>query len=171
MLKSNEQRARIRVTVNGRAHTVDVPTNMLLQQLLKEKLALTGTKRGCGRGECGACTVLMNDQPVNACLTLAIESDGATVRTIEGQAAGEQLSDLQRAFIRHGAIQCGFCTPGMLLSAEGLLQRTPAPSDAEIVEAIAGNLCRCTGYTPIIDAIREVASSRQRAQAGGSHGA
>ncbi len=169
MLKSAEQRARIRVTVNGRPYTVEVPTNMLLQQLLKEKLALTGTKRGCGRGECGACTVFMDGRPVNSCLTLAIEADGAELQTVEGMAAGQDLSDLQRAFIRHGAIQCGFCTPGMLISGEGVLQRSAEPSDEEIVEAIAGNLCRCTGYTPIIDAIREVAASRREGQAGGSH--
>lgn len=147
----------IRVTVNGRLHEVDVPTHWSLQELLKHKFALTGTKRGCGRGECGSCTVLMNDKAVNACLTLAVECDGATLRTVEGEATDGRLSKLQKAFVAHGAVQCGFCTPGMVMSARSLLERSPHPSREEIVEAIAGNLCRCTGYEAIIDAVTSVA--------------
>ncbi len=155
-LKGSE--ARIRFRVNGIEQDLVVPANMILQRLLKERLALTGTKRGCGRGECGACTVILDGRPVNACLTLAVECDGAELRTVEGLADEGRLSRLQQAFVDEGAIQCGFCTPGMVISATALLERSPAPSDEEIVEAIAGNLCRCTGYEAIIQAVRSAAS-------------
>jgi len=148
----------ITVTLNGRRHTVTIPMNWTLQELLKHKFAMTGTKRGCGRGECGSCTVIMDDKAINACLTLAVECDGADVRTVEGEADEGKLSTLQRSFVEHGAIQCGFCTPGMVMSARALLNRNSRPTRDEIVEAIAGNLCRCTGYEAIIEAISAAAA-------------
>ena len=151
---------RIELSVNGKPHRLTVQTHMTLLQMLKEKLFLTGAKEGCGVGECGSCTVMLDGKAVNACLVLAIECDGVELVTIEGQASEKRLTDLQRAFIDHGAIQCGFCTPGMIISAEDFLQRNPDPSRAEIAEGISGNLCRCTGYQPIIDAIEEVSKNR-----------
>lgn len=144
----------IRFAVNGQAESASVPATMTLLDLLRDRLALTGTKEGCGIGECGACTVLLDGKPVISCLMLAVEADGHDIETIEGEAVGGELSVLQRSFIETGAIQCGFCTPGMIMSARGLLNRTASPSDEDIVEAIAGNLCRCTGYESIIAAIR-----------------
>ena len=144
----------IRFTVNGQPEHATVPAAMTLLELLRDRLALTGTKEGCGIGECGACTVLLDGEPVTSCLILAVEADGHDIKTIEGEAVDGDLSDLQQAFIDTGAIQCGFCTPGMIMSARGLLNRTPDPSDEDIVEAIAGNLCRCTGYEAIVAAIR-----------------
>jgi len=158
----------IRLTVNGHVETADVPASMTLLELLRERLHLTGTKEGCGIGECGACTVLLDGKPVTSCLVLAVEVDGCTVETIEGEASDGELSTLQQAFVDGGAIQCGFCTPGMIMSARALLRRNPDPSDKEIVEAIAGNLCRCTGYEAIVAAIR-TAAERQRGTGGGSH--
>jgi carbon-monoxide dehydrogenase small subunit len=134
---------------------------MTLLEFLRERLYLTGAKEGCGAGECGACTVLLDGLPVTACLVLAVEGDGREVRTVEGEAKATGLSVLQRAFIEEGAIQCGFCTPGMIMSARGLLDRNPNPTDAEIVEAIAGNLCRCTGYEAIVAAIRRAAKEER----------
>jgi carbon-monoxide dehydrogenase small subunit len=147
----------IKLTINGNPWEGSVPAEMTLLQLLRQQLALNGAKEGCGIGECGACTILMQGRPVNACMILAAEADGATLRTIEGEANPQRLSELQQAFIDHHAVQCGFCTPGMLLSAQSLLERNPRPDDDEIVEAISGNLCRCTGYAAIIDAVRDVA--------------
>ncbi len=141
-------------TVNGNPERASVPATMTLLDLLRDRLALTGTKEGCGIGECGACTVLLNGKPITACLMLAVEADGQAIETIEGEAVGGELSVLQQSFIDAGATQCGFCTPGMIMSAHGLLLRSPSPSHDEIVEAIAGNLCRCTGYEAIIAAIR-----------------
>jgi aerobic-type carbon monoxide dehydrogenase small subunit (CoxS/CutS family) len=140
--------------VNGERQTANVPATTTLLELLRERLHLTGTKEGCGIGECGACTVLLDGAPVTACLILAVEVDGCSIETIEGEAHEGQLSVLQQALIDAGAIQCGFCTPGMIMSARALLSRNPDPTDEEIVEAIAGNLCRCTGYEAILDAIR-----------------
>ncbi len=151
---------RITITVNGETGTLEVPPRRTLLELIKGDMHLTGTKMGCGIGECGACTVIMNGRPVNACIVLAVEADGADIRTIEGEADGDTLSDLQQAFIDFGATQCGFCTPGMIMSARALLARNAAPSRGEISEAIAGNLCRCTGYRPIVDAIDAVARAR-----------
>jgi len=150
----------ITVTVNGEKYTVNVKENKTLLQFLREDLFLTGTKEGCGAGECGACTVIMNGKAVNSCLVLAVEADGAEIITIEGIAKDSELSKIQKAFIKHQAFQCGFCTPGMIMSAKALLDRNPNPSEEEIKEAIAGNLCRCTGYFPIIDAIKDVAEGR-----------
>ena len=151
----------IRLTVNGKSEEASVPAGMTLLEFLRERLYLTGAKEGCGAGECGACTVLLDGLPVTACLVLAVEGDGREVRTVEGEAKATGLSVLQRAFIEEGAIQCGFCTPGMIMSARGLLERNPNPTDAEIVEAIAGNLCRCTGYEAIVAAIRRAAKEER----------
>ena len=143
----------IKVKVNDIEYRADIPANMTLLQFLRERLHLTGTKEGCGIGECGACTVIMDGKAVVSCLILAAEADGSSIRTIEGEAANGRLTPLQEAFINMGAIQCGFCTPGLIMTARGLLERNPTPPREEIVEAIAGNLCRCTGYEPVIRAI------------------
>ncbi|MBI4917387.1 MAG: (2Fe-2S)-binding protein [Acidobacteria bacterium] len=151
-------RRTIRLVVNGKPRSIEVAAHETLLAALKERLYLTGAKEGCGVGECGACTVLLDGRAVNACLVLAVEADGRELGTIEGEARPDgSLSALQRAFIDHAALQCGFCTPGMVLSARALLRRNPRPSREEIVEAIAGNLCRCTGYEPVIDAIAAAA--------------
>jgi len=152
---------KIALTVNGQTERATVPASMTLLELLREPLHLTGTKEGCGIGECGACTVLLDGVPVTACLVLAVEADGCEVRTIEGEAGNGELSALQKAFIDAGAVQCGFCTPGMVMSARALLERNPNPSDDEIVEAVAGNLCRCTGYEAILQAVRLAAGRLQ----------
>jgi aerobic carbon-monoxide dehydrogenase small subunit len=139
-----------------------VPSNMTLLQALRDKLALTGTKNGCNAGECGACTVLLNGEPVNSCMVLAVECDGMEIVTVEGLAKDGVLDPVQQTIIEHGGVQCGFCTPGILISARALIDRQPEPSDDEIREALVGNLCRCTGYLRIVDAVQE-AASRQRA--------
>jgi carbon-monoxide dehydrogenase small subunit len=147
----------ITLIVNGARELVEVPSHMTLLRMLREKLALTGTKNGCEAGECGACTVLMNGEPVNSCMVLAVEADGAEIVTIEGLAEGDQLAPLQEAFIEENAVQCGFCTPGMLISSHALLQRNANPTEEEIKEALVGNLCRCTGYVRIINAVQSAA--------------
>ncbi|MBC7248931.1 MAG: (2Fe-2S)-binding protein [Anaerolineae bacterium] len=147
----------ITVTVNGAKERLDVPSNMTLLQMLRDKLGLTGTKNGCSAGECGACTVLVDGEPVNSCLMLAVEADGRQVTTVEGLAHDGQLSALQEAIIEHNAVQCGFCTPGMLISAHALLERAPRPTEQQIREALVGNLCRCTGYLRIIEAVQTAA--------------
>ncbi len=152
----------IELTVNGVKYKTRAPASFTLIQLLRDNQHPTGTKEGCGIGECGACNVLLDGKLVNSCVVLGVEANGAEIRTIEGEANGEELSDLQQAFIKHHALQCGFCTPGMLMSARDLLNRTPTPTDEEIVEAIAANLCRCTGYVTIVDAIREVADAKSK---------
>lgn len=161
----------IKVTVNDKLYDTRIDASATLLQLLRDKLALTGTKEGCGIGECGACNVLLEGKLVNACLVLGVEANGKRVRTIEGEASGDELSDLQQAFIDHHALQCGFCTPGMIMSARYLLDRNPVPTDEQIVEAISGNLCRCTGYETIIDAIRQVAKTGANAGKDGRGGA
>lgn len=148
---------RISLTVNDLVETVDVPQNMTLLQMLREKLSLTGTKNGCSAGECGACTVLMNGEPVNSCMVLAAECDGANIVTVEGLAKDGKLSSIQETIMKSGGVQCGFCTPGMMISATALLNRNPNPTEAEIREAIVGNLCRCTGYFRIVEAVKEAA--------------
>jgi carbon-monoxide dehydrogenase small subunit len=179
----------ITITVNGSAESLTVPAHMTLLEMLRGTLALTGTKNGCSAGECGACTVLLNGEPVNACMVLAVEADGAEVLTVEGLAGrwgdveaggqadkgtwrpgdketggqGEPLHPLQQAFIDEGAVQCGFCTPGMLMSAYALLQRNPNPDEGDIRRALVGNLCRCTGYTRIVRAIQKGGSKMQDA--------
>ncbi len=152
---------RITLTINGEYEQVDVPGHLTLLQMLREKLALTGTKNGCNAGECGACTVLLNGEPVNSCMILAVECDGAQVVTVEGLAQDGVLDPIQDAIIKHGGVQCGFCTPGILISSKALLKRVPNPSEDEIREALVGNLCRCTGYLRIIDAVKD-AAKRQR---------
>ena len=151
----------ITVTVNGSREYLDVPSNLTLLQMLRYKLALTGTKNGCEAGECGACTVLVDGEPVNSCMMLAVEVDGREVTTVEGLARlygdEDQLSPLQDAFVEHNAVQCGFCTPGVLISAHALLERNPDPTEEEIREALVGNLCRCTGYLRIIEAVQAAA--------------
>jgi carbon-monoxide dehydrogenase small subunit len=147
----------INLTINGHPVSVTVPSHFTLLRMLRETLALTGTKNGCAAGECGACTVLINGEPVNSCMILAVETDGADIRTVEDLAHDSQLDPLQEAFIATSSVQCGYCTPGMLLSTRALLDRNPDPSEAEIREALVGNLCRCTGYLRIVDAVRRAA--------------
>jgi carbon-monoxide dehydrogenase small subunit len=154
---------RISLTINGAAEQVDVPSNLTLLQLLREKLALTGTKNGCMAGECGACTVILNGEPVNSCMVLAVECDEAQVLTVEGLAKDGVLDPIQEAIIQEGGVQCGFCTPGILISARALLDRIPDPSEADIREALVGNLCRCTGYLPILEAVQEAAQRQLQA--------
>ena len=166
MSATDAYKRKISVKINERRYTLEVPARMTLLELLKDRIVLTGTKEGCGAGECGACTVILEGRAVNACLVLAAQVDGMSIQTIEGEALDGKLSELQKAFITHGALQCGFCTPGMIMSARELLDRNPAPTRDEIIEAIAGNLCRCTGYEPIIEAIEAVAKAT-----GGNQGA
>ncbi len=149
----------LRLQVNGVEYRDSVPATEKLSQFLRTRLGLTGLKTGCGEGECGACTVLLDDQPVNSCLVFAFQVAGRRITTIEGlQDADGMLSPLQQAFLDHGAVQCGYCTPGMVLASEGLLRRNPNPDDTEIRQALAGNICRCTGFLSIIEAVKSVAS-------------
>jgi carbon-monoxide dehydrogenase small subunit len=148
---------RITLTVNNEFEQVDVPANMTLLELLREKLVLTGTKNGCAAGECGACTVMMNGEPVNSCLVLAVECEGADIVTVEGLAHDAQLDPIQSAIIEAGGVQCGYCTPGILIASRALIDRNPNPSESEIRAALVGNLCRCTGYMRIIKAVKEAA--------------
>jgi carbon-monoxide dehydrogenase small subunit len=144
----------ITLTVNGESYEALVKPNSTLLDVLRDQLELTGSKRGCDAGDCGSCTVIMDGRPVNACLVLALKAKGREVTTIEGLAEGTQLHPIQEAFVEYGAIQCGFCTPGMVLSAKALLDRNPKPTEEEIKSGIAGNLCRCTGYIKIVEAIQ-----------------
>jgi aerobic carbon-monoxide dehydrogenase small subunit len=144
----------IDLKVNDRQYEIAVNPNRLLVDLLRCDLELTGTKKGCGTGECGSCTVILNGKPVNSCLVLAVQAKGAEVYTIEGLASSAGLHPLQQAFVEKGAIQCGFCTPGMILSATALLRKNPTASEAEIRNALSGNLCRCTGYQKIVEAVQ-----------------
>lgn len=147
----------INLVVNGESHEVAVLPEQTLLEVLREELGLTGTKKGCNQGECGACTVLVDGKPVSSCLVLAVSVNGKSVSTIEGLSQDGRLHPLQEAFVKYGAIQCGFCTPGMLLAAKYLLENRPKPSEQEIKEAINGNICRCTGYVKIVEAISAVA--------------
>ena len=150
----------INVTINKIPEQVTVPSNMTLMQMLRESLALTGTKNGCSAGECGACTVLLNGEPVNSCMVLAVECDGAKIVTVEGLSGDKQLDPVQEAIIQAGGVQCGFCTPGILISSRALLDRNPHPSEDEIQEALVGNLCRCTGYVRIIESVKKAAEKQ-----------
>jgi carbon-monoxide dehydrogenase small subunit len=147
----------ITLTVNGSRERATVPSNMTLMTMLREELVLTGTKNGCAAGECGACTVLFNGEPVNSCMVLAVEADGAEIVTVEGLARDGRLDKIQEKFIELTGVQCGFCTPGMLISARALLDRSPHPSEDEIKDALRGNLCRCTGYSRIVEAVKQAA--------------
>lgn len=147
----------VRLTVNGEARPVDVPPMRRLLDVLRDDLRLTGTKEGCGEGECGSCAVLLNGDLVNSCLVPALQADGADLRTVEGIAIGPDLAPLQQCFLDRGGAQCGICTPGMLLATQHLLAKHPRPSDAQIREGLAGNLCRCTGYMRIFEAVRAAA--------------
>lgn len=149
----------LKITVNNRPYRLSVPPHRTLLEIIREDLGLTGTKEGCGLGECGACTVLMDGKAVNSCLVLAAEADGKEITTVEGLADGDRLHPIQQAFVDHGGLQCGFCTPGMIMSAKALLDENPHPTEEEIKQAISGNLCRCTGYTKIIESIRAAAEN------------
>lgn len=148
---------QIHITVNGTPYELQVKPWATLLNVIRDDLGLIGTKEGCGHGECGACTVFMDGKTVNACLVLAPEADGKEVITIEGLAQGDKLHPLQEAFVEHGGIQCGFCTSGMIMSAKALLDENPDPTDEEIKRGIAGNFCRCTGYTKIFESIKAAA--------------
>ncbi len=152
----------ISLTVNGIKHELAVEPRRTLLEVIREDLGLTGTKKGCGIGDCGACTVLMDGVATFSCLTLAIQADGCRVETVESLAHNGKLSKLQESFVEAGAIQCGFCTPGMLMSTTELLRRNPNPEENEIRRAISGNLCRCTGYQKIVDAIKAVADDDEK---------
>ena len=154
-------KAQLTLTVNGEARDVIVPVHKSLLEVLREDLNLTGTKHGCELGECGTCTVLVDGLPVLSCLALPVELQGREIKTVEGMAENGHLHPLQQAFAELGAAQCGYCTPGILLTAEALLDDNPAPSRQEVREALAGNLCRCTGYTKILDAV-ELAALRMK---------
>ena len=156
----------IELTINGKKIKVETTTSTRLLDLIRDDLRLTGTKEGCGKGECGACTVIMNGELVASCLVLAPQADGAIITTIEGIGNGKKLHPIQEAFIETGAVQCGFCTPGMILAAKKLLEENPHPTEEEIKRGISGNLCRCTGYQKIIDAIK-LAANRLSTKDGG----
>ncbi|TPG59692.1 (2Fe-2S)-binding protein [Roseomonas nepalensis] len=150
-------RIPIEVIVNGVAQRAEVPARRLLADFLRDDLFLTGTKRGCETGVCGACSVLLDGEVVKSCLSLAVQADGHEVTTVEGLAAGEDLHPLQEAFAEHGGFQCGYCTPGMLMAAIAILHETPSPTEAEVRAGLSGNLCRCTGYVGIVESIMAAA--------------
>ncbi len=152
------EKIHVTLTVNGDRIEADVPQFQTLLEMLRDTLELTGTKEGCGQGACGSCTVLLNGRPARSCILLAAEADGADVVTIEGLAEGERLHPLQESFMDKGAVQCGFCTPGMILTAKGLLDRNQNPSKTEIITSVSSNLCRCTGYKKIIEAVEATAA-------------
>jgi aerobic carbon-monoxide dehydrogenase small subunit len=147
----------ISLTVNGRQHRLNVEPHERLLDLLRDRLRLTGAKEGCGEGECGACTVIMDKKAVNSCMVLAYQARGADILTIEGLAPLGEMDRIQQAFVDHGAVQCGYCTPGMIMAAKALLMKNPRPTEADIRSAIAGNICRCTGYLNIVKAIQAAA--------------
>ena len=147
------KQVEIVLRVNGIDYTVAVEPQRTLVEVLRDTLGLTGTKKSCSEGECGACTVLMDGKPATSCLILALDAQGKEITTIEGLSEGEKLHPIQEAFLKHGAIQCGFCTPGMVMSAKAFLEENPKPTAAEVRKGISGNLCRCTGYQQIVDAI------------------
>ena len=148
----------INLTVNGKKYELAVMPNVTLADMLRKELVLTGTKKGCDAGDCGTCTVILDGKPVNSCLVLAVQANGRKVLTIEGMGDETGLHPIQKAFVEKGAIQCGFCSPGMILSAKALLDRNPKPTEMEVRTAISGNLCRCTGYQKIVDAVESAAA-------------
>ena len=156
-----ERRTEVTLRVNGEAYDLLTYPHRTLLEVLREDLHLTGAKESCGEGACGTCTVLLDGAPVRSCLLLAVEAEGREITTIEGLAAGGKLHPLQEAFVEHHAIQCGFCTPGMILTAKALLDATPEPTEEEIRRALSGNICRCTGYAKIVDAVK-AASAKEK---------
>lgn len=156
---SNAETVSVTMIVNGDRYTIDVHPHHTLLEALRDQIGLTGTKECCAEGECGACTVIFDGKIVDSCLVFAVEADGKTVRTVEGLAQDGKLSAVQQAFLDHGAVQCGFCIPGMLMSATYLLETTPDPTDAEIKSGLEGNLCRCAGYSRIMAAVRAAAAA------------
>ena len=150
----------ISLTVNGTRHELSVGPTEMLTEVLRRRLDMTGTNRDCGMGICGACTVLLDGQPVSSCILLAAQADGAEITTVEGLERDGHLTAVQEAFLRHGAVQCGYCTPGFVITSTALLEENPSPSRAEIVEALKGNLCRCTGYKKIVEAVESIAQTK-----------
>jgi len=157
----------IRLSVNRELHELAVEPQTTLLEVLREHLGLTGAKEGCGTGECGTCTVLIDGKPILSCLTLALDCEDADITTIEGLAQGDKLTPVQEALLQKGAVQCGFCTSGMVLTMTALLNESPSPSDAEIKKALEGNLCRCTGYNKVVEAVYEAAERLSAAKSGG----
>ncbi|MEM2890059.1 MAG: (2Fe-2S)-binding protein [Candidatus Hadarchaeum sp.] len=153
MAEKKQKKIQIRLNVNGKDYEVEVKPHWTLLQVIRDQLGLTGTKYGCGTGECGACTVLIDGKPMTSCLVLAASAEGRKIVTIEGISSDGKLHPIQEAFIEEGAIQCGYCTPGMILTAKALLEKNPSPTEEEVRRAIDGNLCRCTGYVKIVKAI------------------
>jgi xanthine dehydrogenase YagT iron-sulfur-binding subunit len=153
---------KIALKINGHLHRLLVEPRWTLLFVLRDRLGITGTKAGCERGECGSCTVLIDDKPRYACLTLALEAEGSDITTVEGLLDGEQLGEVQRAFVEHDAFQCGYCTPGQVVAAEGLLRANPTPTDDEIRTAMSGNLCRCGAYQHIVNAVTHVGEARKK---------
>jgi aerobic-type carbon monoxide dehydrogenase small subunit (CoxS/CutS family) len=164
MNQMSEQRNRISITVNNERRQIEVEPYETLLELLRDRLGLTGTKKCCGEGECGACSVIMDGRIVNSCIILAAEADGSDVLTIEGLSEDGKPSELQQAFLDSGAVQCGFCTPGMIMAAHYLLLDNPHPTEEEIREGLSGNLCRCTGYNRIIEAVQAAAEANSKAK-------
>ncbi|MBI2985805.1 MAG: (2Fe-2S)-binding protein [Deltaproteobacteria bacterium] len=158
---------KIRITLNGKSISLEVPAHRLLLDLLRDEIGLTGTKEGCGTGDCGACTVFLNGKPVNSCLILSGELDGAEIVTIEGLKIGPELHPIQKAFIQDGGVQCGYCTSGMLMMSKALLDENLNPTEEEIRFALSGNLCRCTGYAKIVQAVQDAAAELRRMRAEG----
>jgi len=164
-VESGKRKVTLTVTVNGKLVVRDIDPSMSLLHFLRDGLKLFGTKEACGEGECGACTIIMNGKAVTSCIILAVEAEGAQITTVEGLAKNGKLSILQQEFISQDALQCGFCTPGFLMSARALLDQDPNPSDEKIIEVLSGNLCRCTGYLPILEAVKR-AADRERKELG-----
>ena len=146
----------IQLTVNGDLHTIEIEPAETLLHVLRERLGLTGTKEGCGEGDCGACTILVDGKSVNSCIYPAIQADGCEILTVEGVEKSPKLSAIQKAYVDHGAVQCGFCSPGMIMATSALLDENPAPTEAEIRRGLSGNLCRCTGYQAMVDAVKSL---------------
>lgn len=163
-MEKENMKSIIQLTVNGEPVEAAVESNKTLLQFLREDLGFTGAKHGCGLGDCGACTVILDGSPVNSCLVLAVQANDREVRTIEGLAEDGNLHPIQQAFVDNGAVQCGFCSPGMILSAKALLDNNPKPTETEIRTAISGNLCRCTGYQKIVEAIQSAAQTMEKTE-------
>lgn len=147
------EKLQITLNINGKDQAILVQPNDTLLEILRDELDLTGSKESCGEGVCGSCTIQMDGKPVRSCLTLALEAQGTKIKTVEGLATGDELSDLQQSFVDHGAVQCGFCTSGMLMSADALLNKTSSPDEKTVRKALSGNICRCTGYSKIVEAV------------------